>query len=65
VRRPATVTTVFLAALGATTAGTVAAGASPAVTLGSALAVLGVTAAAGSVWLGKTPGPATSGDANV
>lgn len=51
-------TTVFLAALGTTTAGTIAAGASTPVIVGLGVGLFGAAAAAGSVWLGKTPEPA-------
>lgn len=54
-RRPAAVTTVFLATLGTTTAGTIAAGASTPVIVGLGVGLFGAAAAAGSVWLGKTP----------
>lgn len=55
-RRPAAVTAAFLAALGATTAGTVAAGASTPVVVGLCTGLLGIATAGGAVWLGQ---PAT------
>jgi hypothetical protein len=53
--RPANVIAGTMAGLGATTAGTIAAGAPTGIVT---TACVGAAVVAGSVWLGKTPAPA-------
>lgn len=52
--RPATVIAASMAGLGATTAGTIAAGAPTGIVTTACVGALGVAVVAGSVWLGET-----------
>lgn len=56
--RPAAVVAGAMAGLGATTAGTIAAGAPTGIVTTACVGALSAAVVAGSVWLGKTTAPA-------